>query len=146
MKREAHTIALSVRDYECDLEGIVNNSVYLNYLEHARHEFLKTSGTSFAALHARGIDPVVVRIEIDYLTSLVPGDVFTVHTRMRKRGRLRFVFEQRIIRDRDAAAVTNAVVTGTFLANGRPVPVPPELEQAITSLTGDAGDGATDAS
>lgn len=29
-------IDLKVRDYECDLQGIVNNGVYFNYLEHAR--------------------------------------------------------------------------------------------------------------
>jgi len=36
-----------VRDYECDLQGIVNNAVYLHYLEHTRHEFLKQSGIDF---------------------------------------------------------------------------------------------------
>ena len=38
------SLSLAVRDYECDYEGLVNNAVYLNYLEHARHEFLKQSG------------------------------------------------------------------------------------------------------
>ena len=32
-------LKMSVRDYECDLQGIVNNAVYQNYLEHARHQF-----------------------------------------------------------------------------------------------------------
>jgi acyl-CoA thioester hydrolase len=32
---DAHAFAseMSVRDYECDMQGIVNNSVYQNYLE-----------------------------------------------------------------------------------------------------------------
>ena len=34
-------IALPVRDYECDMQGYVNNAVYQNYLEHARHEYLQ---------------------------------------------------------------------------------------------------------
>ena len=41
-------IDLQVRDYECDMESIVNNATYLNYFEHARHEFLKTAGIDFA--------------------------------------------------------------------------------------------------
>ena len=31
---------MEVRDYECDIQGIVNNANYLHYLEHTRHRFL----------------------------------------------------------------------------------------------------------
>lgn len=37
-------LEFDVRDYECHMEGIVNDAVYLNYLEHVRHVFLKPSG------------------------------------------------------------------------------------------------------
>ena len=43
-------VDFKVRHYECDLQGIVNNSVYFNYLEHARHEFLFSNGVDFALL------------------------------------------------------------------------------------------------
>ena len=49
-----YQLAMSVRDYECDMQGVVNNAVYQNYLEHARHEFLKTKGLDFAALTGAG--------------------------------------------------------------------------------------------
>ncbi|MBU2223338.1 MAG: acyl-CoA thioesterase, partial [Gammaproteobacteria bacterium] len=29
------SVDFKVRDYECDMQGIVNNAVYFNYLEHA---------------------------------------------------------------------------------------------------------------
>ena len=49
------TMKMSVRDYECDLQGIVNNANYLHYIEHTRHEFLKHAGANFAELHQNAI-------------------------------------------------------------------------------------------
>ena len=54
-----------MRDYECDLQGIVNNSVYQNYLEHAPRVLL-AQGFNFAQLAAKGINLVVVRAELIY--------------------------------------------------------------------------------
>ena len=56
-----YELEMKVRDYECDLQGIVNNANYQHYLEHTRHEFLTSVGISFAALHEQGVDPVVDR-------------------------------------------------------------------------------------
>ena len=50
---------IEVRDYECDIEGIVNNANYLHYMEHTRHLFLRHAGLSFADMHAKGVDAVV---------------------------------------------------------------------------------------
>lgn len=46
-----YELEMKVRDYECDLQGIVNNANYQHYLEHTRHEFLTSAGVSFAGLH-----------------------------------------------------------------------------------------------
>jgi len=71
-------LELQVRDYECDIQGIVNNAVYQNYLEHCRHKFLNHVGLDFAELHKEGIDAVVIKAELDYKFPLRPGDVFLI--------------------------------------------------------------------
>lgn len=86
-----------VRDYECDLQGIVNNSVYQNYMEHTRHQFIKTLGLDFAELHAKGIDVVVAKIEIAFKRSLKSGDKFVCKLAFKKEG-IRYVFLQDIYR------------------------------------------------
>ena len=50
---------MEVRDYECDIEGIVNNANYVHYCEHTRHLFLQQCGLSFADMHQKGVDAVV---------------------------------------------------------------------------------------
>ena len=65
---------LRVRDYEVDSQGIVNNAIYLHYIEHTRHEFCRWAGTSFRAMQQQGIDPVIRHIDIEYLTPLRLGD------------------------------------------------------------------------
>ena len=68
-----HVMGFQVRDYECDIQGIVNNAVYQNYLEHARHQFLLERDVDFVALAEQEINLVVIRIEIDYKSPLRAG-------------------------------------------------------------------------
>ena len=123
-----HEIELEVRDYELDLQGIVNNSVYQNYLEHGRHKYIQTIGLDFHKLHQDGWDPVVTRAELDYKVSLSSGDTFTVRTRVELQGRLRFIFVQEIVRSRDQAVSVSARITAATLYQGRPSPCPAILE------------------
>ena len=53
MKSYLFETRMEVRDYECDIEGIVNNANYLHYTEHTRHRFRRALGVSFADLHER---------------------------------------------------------------------------------------------
>ena len=116
-----HELTLAVRDYECDLQGVVNNSVYMNYLEHARHEFLKSRGVDFAEVTASGIHLVVVKAELESRASLTSGDNFSVRTRVEQEGRLKFVFLQEILRTLDQALMLKARITTTALnERGRP--------------------------
>ncbi len=122
-----HSLEFKVRDYECDLQGVVNNAVYQNYLEHARHELLLARGIDFAALTRAGIDLVVVRAELEYRQSLASGDRFVVRSRVERSSRLRFVFCQDIFRLPDERLMLAARITGTSLnARGRPQ-LPDEL-------------------
>lgn len=84
---------LQVRDYECDLQGIVNNANYLHYAEHSRHLFLKSLGLSFARMHEQGEDPVVARMTLEYKTPLRSDDEFASCLRVEREG-VRYVFYQ----------------------------------------------------
>jgi len=121
MKKFDFEIELQVRDYECDIQGIVNNAVYQNYLEHCRHQFLSQVGLDFVQLHKDGIDAVVIRAEIDYKFALHPGDFFIVGLKMAKQGKLRIIFDQQIIRKSDQKLMVNARITGILTKNNRPV-------------------------
>jgi len=133
----SYSLVMTVRDYECDMQGVVNNAVYQNYLEHARHECLKACNIDFAELTRAGINLVVVRAEIDYKGSLTSGDTFTVHTRMQQVSRLRFAFHQDIVRDRDGKQMLAAIITGAGLnPQGRPF-LPDELLRAIAAPAAD---------
>ncbi|MFA4943584.1 MAG: thioesterase family protein [Lentisphaeria bacterium] len=137
-----HRLELEVRDYECDLQGVVNNANYQHYLEHARHLFLKTLGIDFAGMAAQGVNLVVARIEIDYKTPLKSGDRFVVGSNLERVSPVRFGFRQDIYRLPDLRPVVQARVIGTAVnARGRPC-LPPELDVAFGQLPPPAADSA----
>jgi acyl-CoA thioester hydrolase len=135
---EVFELELKVRDYECDMDHVVNHAVYLNYLEHARHEFLVGLGIKFGELSKQGISLVVTRIEADFKASLISGDTFCIRTSLVRKGRIRLQFNQGIYRVPDNRLMLSAVVTGTALnERGRPE-IPTELDRALGQAIGQA--------
>ena len=133
MQSYSFTLPMSVRDYECDIQGIVNNSVYQNYLEHARHEYLKTVGMDFRMYAQEGINLVVVRAELDYKYPLESGDGFFVGLNMVRESKLKFAFYQDIFREKDKKLILKAKITGTALnQRGRPE-IPEKLDAFLQS-------------
>ena len=128
-----YCIEMQVRDYELDIQSIVNNSVYQNYLEHARHEFLITKNIDFARLHEEGVDLVVTRIEIDFKQPLKSRDKFIVSVTCEKDGLLKLQFNQAIYRLPDMKLMVQGKVTGVALRNGRPVK-PTDISELQTIL------------
>ncbi|MDG5816029.1 thioesterase family protein [Chitinispirillales bacterium ANBcel5] len=129
MNNYAFTMQLSVRDYECDLQGIVNNSVYQNYLEHVRHEYIKSIGINFKDYAMKGINFVVLRVELDYKFPLSSGDTFWVGINMYKASELKIGFQQDIFRLNDNKPVLKGKVLATALnTRGRPE-IPSEVKE-----------------
>ena len=121
---------MKVRDYECDIQGVVNNANYQHYLEHTRHEFLTSTGVSFSRLHEEGIDPVVARLTMAFKTPLRSGDEFVSKLYMKKEG-IKYVFYQDIFRLPDMKCAMKAVVETVCLVNGR-LGTCDELDQKLT--------------
>lgn len=118
MAKYVYELRMKVRDYECDIQGIVNNANYMHYLEHTRHEFLVSVGANFAELHLRGVDPVVARISMAYKTPLKSMDEFVSKLAIRKEG-IKYVFVQDIYRLPDMKAVMKATVDVVCVVGGR---------------------------
>lgn len=136
MDTPSFDVTFTVRDYELDSQGVVNNSVYQNYLEHARHEFLKHIGLNFNELHRNGTDAVVHKIELEYKRPLTADDHFIVRTSAKQKGNVRFIFHQDIYRKPDNELLLKGVITAVFMADGRPVRPPEEVKKALEEFTG----------
>jgi acyl-CoA thioester hydrolase len=109
---------MEVRDYECDIEGIVNNANYLHYMEHTRHLFLKQCGLSFAQMHAKGIDAVVARMQLQFKVPLRCDDEFVSRLRLTKEG-VKYVFHQDIFRASDDLLCFRGRAELVCLVNGK---------------------------
>lgn len=117
MKEFAYTIEMKTRDYECDVQGVVNNANYQHYLEVTRHEFLQTLGVSFQQWHDEGIDVMVSHVAIDYKASLHGGEEFVSCLNLARRG-VRYIFNQEIYRKSDMQLCIKAEVHCVCVVNG----------------------------
>ncbi|HIO11745.1 MAG TPA: acyl-CoA thioesterase [Deltaproteobacteria bacterium] len=114
-------LKMTVRDYELDRFGVINNAVYQNYLEHTRHMFLESNGVRMIDLAERGFSPVITKAEIEYRSSLQSRTDFVVNLELASLTKVKFVFMQEVRSLPEDELIISARITGTILnSSGRP--------------------------
>lgn len=71
----------SVRGYELDSFGHVNNAVYLNYVEQAQWEILRKTDT-FSFFQENGIIPAIIEIYIRYIREIKIFDEMVIKSKI----------------------------------------------------------------
>jgi acyl-CoA thioester hydrolase len=111
---EPFSVRVTVRGYETDVQGHLNQSVYINYAEHARWSLLQAAGITQAGLIARGVGPVALETTIRYKRELLAGDEVDVTCAFEWGGGKTFRIEQ-IIRKTDGTVAAELTAVGGLL-------------------------------
>ncbi|MFJ9841506.1 acyl-CoA thioesterase [Kitasatospora sp. NPDC101155] len=128
---------VTVRGYETDTQGHLNQSVYLQYAEHARWEYLRAAGIRQADLVAKGVGPVVLETTIKYLRELRAGDSVDISCAFSWRDGKTFHVVQRLVREDGVLAAEITGVGGILdLVERCLVPDPREPLRALAANPG----------
>ncbi|MEU2775842.1 acyl-CoA thioesterase [Streptomyces sp. NPDC007162] len=131
---EPYSVRVTVRGYETDVQGHLNQAVYINYAEHARWSLLQAAGITQARLVGRGVGPVALETTIRYKRELVAGDEVDVTCAFEWSGGKTFRILQKIIKaDGTPAAEVDAVGGLLDLKTRKLVADPREIFKELTS-------------
>lgn len=121
-------VAIPVKSYDIDFAGIVNNIVYVRWLEDLRLKFLNEN-LPLSKQIEQGYVPVIASTEIEYKRPVKLIDQVIGRLWLRNLGRYKWTVQAEILANNVLAAV--AIQKGAFvnLENGRPVLVPEEIKQ-----------------
>ncbi|MFJ8629607.1 acyl-CoA thioesterase [Streptomyces sp. NPDC093568] len=111
---EPFSVRVTVRGYETDTQGHVNQSVYINYAEHARWTLLRTAGISQTGLIGKGVGPVALETTIRYKRELVAGDEIDVTCAFEWSGGKTFRIQQ-FVRKADGTVAAELTAVGGLL-------------------------------
>lgn len=126
-----------VRFWETDGMKVVYHGNYLNWLEEARVEYLRTAHLTLDDWMDMGIVFPIVELHVKYVQSAKYDDDVTVKTWLVHADRAKLVFEYEIIRDSTGEVLVTAETTGTFthMDNGRIARVPKEQIAELLAMS-----------
>jgi acyl-CoA thioester hydrolase len=119
------SVPITVRGYELDTQGHLNQAVYVQYSEHARWELLRAAGVKQNELIASGVGPVALEVNVKYLRELRGGDTVDVTCEFVWTEGKVFQLKQQIVKTDGTVAADIVVIGGILdLAERRLVPDP----------------------
>ena len=129
---QPHHTSITVRGYELDSYGHVNNAVYIQYLEQARWVFMKDRDL-LERINDEELFLVVTETHIRYIREANLFDELTVETTM-KAEKPYLVFRQKILNEKTGIVLSRATVKTIFVNQQRmPMDIPPFILLNLTT-------------
>ena len=124
----------TVRSYELDSFGHVNNAVYLQYCEGARNDYMIQRGIQFSDFQRWNMGPVLFRANIDYKRPAHTDDLLIIEGSFTFNGKTRFKINHRMIRQADNQLICLAALEFAFvnLTTQRPCRAPLDFVKAFS--------------
>jgi YbgC/YbaW family acyl-CoA thioester hydrolase len=99
---------LRVRYQDVDAQGIVYHSRYIEYLDVAFTEYVRSTSSSYASMVDAGFDPSLVQIHVDYHSPAKFDELLHIHVRPAAVGRSSLTVDYAITRDATASPLLTA--------------------------------------
>jgi acyl-CoA thioester hydrolase len=137
----ATSIEIPIAWGEMDALGHVNNVVFFRYIESARIDFLRKSG-SHALRDETGIGFILQFVEMRFRQPLVFPDTVRVDTKLLSIEDDRFTLAHAVVskKTNEVAAIGRGTVVTYDYAAQQKLAIPAKLREALESMTGRARD------
>ncbi len=130
MSQQGEIFILPIRVYfqDTDAGGVVYHANYLNFMERARTEWMRSYGYSNAGLMKEfGVVFVVRSLKLDYLKPALLDDMLSVTAQIKDIGRSRITMAQTVRRGDALLAEAEVHLVCVALESFKPVGVPEVL-------------------
>jgi acyl-CoA thioester hydrolase len=139
MSKHTKLFTLPIRVYfqDTDAGGVVYHASYLNFMERARTEWMRSFGFSNAGLMKElGVVFVVRSLKLDYLKPALLDDLLTVSAQLKAIGRSRVTLHQIMMRGDEILVECEIHLVSIALDTFKPVSVPQVLRDQWKTLVG----------
>jgi acyl-CoA thioester hydrolase len=129
-KHKIFSMPVRVYFQDTDAGGVVYHSNYVNFMERARTEWLRTFGYSNGGLLKEfGVAFVVRSLKMDYLKPALLDDLVTVTALVKDIGRSRVTLTQSVLRGEEVLAEGEVHLVCVNMQTFKPVSVPEVLRK-----------------
>jgi len=142
----AHRTSLKVRFNEIDPYRHVNHAVYLTYFEVGRTEALEAAGIAIEKIAAEGIQLVITKIDVRFISPALAGDELDIVTFLAQSRRASHIWRQQVIRPgargsgSDELLVEGDITIAVTDLSGKPTRPPMWLSDAFVNLEPDTAE------